>query len=75
MEILRVLLRVLTVQKLILRSGEAGQEEIMGEGGGKASWVEYTTVILARRGTWPTQPVPIGVLLPPPRQYGGDGDV
>ena len=75
MEILGVLLRVLTLKKLILRSGEAGQEEIMGEGGGKARWVEYTAVILARRRTWPTQPVPIGVILPPPRQYGGDGDI
>ena len=74
-EILRVLMRVLTLQKLILRSEEAGQEEIMEEAAGKASWVEYTTVILARRRTWPTQPVPIGVTLPPPRQYGGDGDI
>ena len=51
MEILRVLMRVLALQKLILRSGDAGQEEIAVEAAGKASWVEYTTVILARRRT------------------------
>lgn len=67
-------MRVLALQKLILRSGDAGQEEIAVEAAGKASWVAYTTVILARRRTWPTQPVPVGVKLPPPRQYGGDGD-
>lgn len=48
-EILRALMRVFALQKLILRSGEAGQGEIMVEATGKASWVEYTTVILARR--------------------------
>lgn len=68
-------MRVFALQKLILRSGEASQGEITVEATGKASWVEYTTVILARRRAWPTQPVPIGVKLPPPRQYSGDGDI